>query len=225
MSHDAPAPDQVMYTPPPYGRVEPHRATTDRWRRAGIGALETPELLDVLGIHADAETLATLGGLRGLLDPPASQLAEPERLRAEAALELSARWLEETVRRCGNPLTSPAHTSRFLCARLRSRPYEVFAALFLDNRHRVISFEEMFRGTVDGSSVYPREVAKRALELNSAAIVAAHNHPSGLAEPSRSDQAITKKLAEALALIDVRLLDHFVIGDGEVCSFAERGWL
>ena len=169
-------------------------------------------------------------GLRGLLDLDPARLATisgigPARSALlKAAIELATRYLEERVRR-SDAFTSPDHTSRFLCARLRSRPHEVFACLFLDNRHRVISFEEMFRGTIDGASVHPREVAKRALELNAAALIAAHNHPSGVAEPSRSDRAITSRLRDALALVDVRLLDHFVIGDGEVVSFAERGWL
>ena len=169
-------------------------------------------------------------GLRGLLDLDSARLATiagigPARTALlKAAIELATRYLEERVRR-SDALTSPAHTSRFLCARLRSRPYEVFACLFLDNRHRVIHFEEMFRGTIDGASVHPREVVKRALELNAAALIAAHNHPSGVAEPSRSDRAITSKLHDALALVDVRLVDHFVIGDGEVVSFAERGLL
>ena len=169
-------------------------------------------------------------GLRGLLDLEPDRLATisgigPARSALlKAAIELATRYLEERIRR-SDALTSPAHTSQFLCARLRSRPHEVFACLFLDNRHRVISFEEMFRGTIDGASVHPREVAKRALELNAAALIAAHNHPSGVAEPSRSDRAITSRLRDALALVDVRLLDHFVIGDGEVVSFAERGWL
>ena len=119
-------------------------------------------------------------------------------------MELATRYLEERIHR-SDALTSPVHTSRFLCARLRSRPHEVFACLFLDNRHRVICFEEMFRGTIDGASVHPREVAKRALELNAAALIAAHNHPSGVAEPSLSDRSITDKLRDALALVDVRL--------------------
>jgi len=169
-------------------------------------------------------------GLRGLLDLDPTRLASiagigPARTALiKAAIELATRYLEARVRRV-DALTSPAHTSRFLCARLRSRPHEIFACLFLDNRHRVIHFEEMFRGTIDGASVHPREVVKRALELNAAAIIAAHNHPSGGAEPGRADRAITSKLHDALALVDVRLIDHFVIGDGEVVSFAERGWL
>ena len=205
----------------------------------GPGVLSNAELL-ALFIHTgtrgySAVDLARMAlnqtqGLRGLLDLDPDRLATisgigPARSALlKAAIELATRYLEERIRR-SDALTSPAHTSQFLCARLRSRPHEVFACLFLDNRHRVISFEEMFRGTIDGASVHPREVAKRALELNAAALIAAHNHPSGVAEPSRSDRAITSRLRDALALVDVRLLDHFVIGDGEVVSFAERGWL
>ena len=205
----------------------------------GPGVLSNAELL-ALFIHtgtrgSSAVDVARMAldqtqGLRGLLDLEPDRLATisgigPARSALlKAAVELATRYLEERIRR-SDALTSPAHTSQFLCARLRSRPHEVFACLFLDNRHRVISFEEMFRGTIDGASVHPREVAKRALELNAAALIAAHNHPSGVAEPSRSDRAITSRLRDALALVDVRLLDHFVIGDGEVVSFAERGWL
>ena len=110
-------------------------------------------------------------------------------------------------------------------ARLRAYPHEVFASLFLDNRHQVIEYEELFTGTIDGASVHPREVVKRALYHNAAAVIFAHNHPSGVAEPSKADRSITSRLTAALALIDVRVLDHFVIGDGEVVSFAERGWV
>ena len=205
----------------------------------GAGALSDAELL-ALFIHTGMRgrsavdvarmALGQTGGLRGLLDLGPERLATiagigPARSALiTAAVELATRYLEERIRR-SDALTSPSDTSQYLCARLRSRPHEVFACLFLDNRHRVISFEEMFRGTIDGASVYPREVAKRALEVNAAAVIAAHNHPSGVAEPSRTDRAITSRLRDAMALIDVRLLDHFVIGDGEVVSFAERGWL
>jgi DNA repair protein RadC len=110
-------------------------------------------------------------------------------------------------------------------ARLRDYPYEVFAVLFLDNRHRVLAFEELFRGTIDGASVHPREVVRRALQLNAAAVILSHNHPSGVAEPSQSDQRITTRLREALALVDIRVLDHLVIGDGNCCSLAQLGLL
>jgi len=112
-----------------------------------------------------------------------------------------------------------------LQARLQDRPYEVFCCIFLDNRNRVIRLEELFRGTIDGASVHPREVVRQALALNSAAVILAHNHPSGIAEPSQADEFITRRLKSALALVDIRILDHLVIGDGTAVSFAERGLL
>jgi DNA repair protein RadC len=123
----------------------------------------------------------------------------------------------------GNALTNPDMTRAYLSAQLRGYSYEVFACLFLDNQHRVIQFEEMFRGTIDGTSVYPREVVKQALYHNAAAVIFAHNHPSGIAEPSQADQLITTKLNKALDLFDIRVLDHFIIGDGQPFSFAEHG--
>ncbi len=135
---------------------------------------------------------------------------------------MARRHMQERLQR-GDALTSPADTRRFLTARLRDYAHEVFACLFLDNRHRVIKFEELFRGTIDAASVYPREVVKQALACNAAAVILAHNHPSGVAEPSTADRSLTRRLMDALALVDVRLLDHFVVGDGEPVSFAERG--
>ena len=130
--------------------------------------------------------------------------------------------LHEALTR-GEALDSPAATRRYLAARLRDYPHEVFAALFLDNRHRVIAYEELFRGTIDGTSVHPREVVKRALAHNAAALILAHNHPSGIAEPSSADTALTRRLRDALGLVEIRVLDHLVVGDGEVVSLAERG--
>jgi DNA repair protein RadC len=120
-------------------------------------------------------------------------------------------------------LTSPQATRAFLKTQLYRHPHEVFACLFLDNRHRVVKYEELFRGTIDGASVHPREVVRRALEINAAAVIFAHNHPSGVAEPSQADLRITQRLKDALALVDVRVLDHFIVGDGEGTSMAERG--
>ena len=174
--------------------------------------------------------LARFGDLRGTLDATRDAfcavpgLGAARYARLQATLELGRRYLECRLRR-GAALGSPADTRRFLTARLRHHEHEVFACLFLDNRHRLISFEELFRGTVNGASVHPREIAKRALVHNAAAIIVAHNHPSGVAEPSQADRAITGRIRDAMALIDVRLMDHFVVGDGEVISFAERGWL
>ena len=123
----------------------------------------------------------------------------------------------------GEPLTNPGATADYLNAALRDRSREIFSCLFLDTRHRVIAFEELFQGSIDGACVYPRVVAERALQLGSAAVIVAHNHPSGVTEPSLSDQAITQRLRDALALLDIRLLDHFVVGDGHPVSMAERG--
>jgi len=141
----------------------------------------------------------------------------------QAVLEMARRYLTQGLQR-GDSLTGPQETRYFLSCQLRDYTHEVFAVLFLDQRHRVIQFEEMFRGTIDGASVYPREVVKKALEHNAAAVIFAHNHPSGVAEPSQSDERITQRLKEALGLVDIRVLDHFVVGD-DVVSFAERGLL
>ncbi|MCY1506803.1 hypothetical protein D9M68_410600 [compost metagenome] len=113
----------------------------------------------------------------------------------------------------------------YLKARLRHEPHEVFGCLFLDSKHRVLAFEALFQGTVDGASVYPRQVVKRALAHNAAAVILTHNHPSGVAEPSQADRVLTQRLKEALGYVDVRVLDHFVVGDGEPLSMAERGWV
>jgi DNA repair protein RadC len=137
---------------------------------------------------------------------------------------MARRHLGQRLQR-GDPLTDPAATRQYLSATLRDLPHEVFACLYLDTRHRVISWEELFRGTLDGTSVHPREVVKRALGHNAAALIFAHNHPSGVAEPSDADRRLTRRLREALALVDIRVLDHFVVGDGETVSFAERGLL
>ncbi len=222
VSAEVPAPYAARPVPP----LESARARMDR---AGPVALDDHELLALVGVDVDAATLAAAGGLRGVFDDPADRLcavllSREDRARVRAVLELHARWMETRLKREG-PITSPAQTSRYVVARLRGRANEVFAAVFLDNRHRVIAFEELFHGTVDGASVHPRVVARRALAHNAAALIACHNHPSGVAEPSRADRAITGRLRDALALVDVRLLDHFVVGDGEVVSFAERGWL
>ncbi len=176
------------------------------------------------------ELLVRFKGLRGLLEAGRTELCHvrgmglAKYVLLEAALELGRRYLAETLNR-DTPLASPAITREFLKSRLRASPHEIFACLFLDNRHRVIVFEELFTGTIDGASVHPREVVKRTLYHNAAAVIFAHNHPSGIAEPSQADKHITRRLIDALALIDVRVLDHFVVGDEEIVSFAERGLL
>jgi DNA repair protein RadC len=125
----------------------------------------------------------------------------------------------------GKALNSPEVARELIRSKLVEYEYEVFACLFLDSQHRLIRFVELFRGTIDGASVYPREVVKEALQQNAAAVIFCHNHPSGYAEPSEADRSITQKLKGALNLVDIRVLDHFVVGGEEICSFAERGLL
>ncbi len=175
------------------------------------------------------ELLDQFGSLRALLSAGQETLCAGKGLgtakyvQLQAVLEIARRHLFESVRR-GDSLSNPTETRRYLTMKLRDYAFEVFAALFLDNRHRVIAFDELFRGTIDGASVHPREVVRRALHHNAAAVIFAHNHPSGVAEPSQADRHITQRLKDALSLIDVRVLDHIVIGDDTI-SFAERGLL
>lgn len=176
------------------------------------------------------ELIEIAGGLRALVEREPAALAGlpgvgPARAaRFAAALEMARRCLEQNLVRT-DALANPAQTRRFLTARLRHLRYEVFCCLFLDSQHRVIAFRELFRGTIDGASVYPREVLAECMAHNAAAVIFAHNHPSGIAEPSAADRQITRRLSEALALVDVRVLDHVVVGEGEPVSFAERGLL
>jgi DNA repair protein RadC len=182
------------------------------------------ELLAVVcGLTVEKATaaLTAAGSLRGLVAAPPRGVAG---IRFAAAAEVGRRLGCETLAR-GAPLSDPDTTRRFLVSRLRDLECEVFCVMFLDNRNRVIAFDEMFRGTIDGASIHPREVVKAALRHNAAALILAHNHPSGVADPSDADRLITRRLREALGLIDVRVLDHFVVGDGYAVSFAERGWL
>jgi len=145
-------------------------------------------------------------------------------LQDEIIIERAMQILEDRMRYAEGPaLTSPEDTRTYVRLQLAEIPHEVFACMFLDNRHRLIAFEKLFNGTIDGASVHPREVVKRALHHNAASVIFAHNHPSGVAEPSAADRQITKRLQDALALVDVRVLDHLVIGAGEPTSFAERG--
>ena len=149
-----------------------------------------------------------------------------ESLNDDAIIESALMILEKKITYCRNSpsLTSPEASKNYVKLQLASYEHEVFACLWLDNRNRVIRFNKLFRGTIDGASIYPREVVKAALKHNAAAVIFAHNHPSGVAEPSHADEQITKRLKDALALIDVRVLDHLVVGE-EVISFAERGLL
>jgi DNA repair protein RadC len=149
-------------------------------------------------------------------------LGEAKYVQLQAVLEMTQRYLAETISK-GDALCSPAQTRLYLSSRLRDREREGFLLLYLDNQHQVIDDEVLFEGTINAAHVYPREVVKRALHYNAAAVILAHNHPSGIAEPSESDKAITNRLSEALSLVDIRVLDHFIVGDAEVVSFAELG--
>ncbi len=181
-----------------------------------------------LGLELACRLLADAGSLRALFDTAPEHLRHhrgmgTRRLELLAALPvLATRYFSEALR-VGEPIRCPADTEAFLTARMRHLEHERFCCLFLDNRHRVLHFEELFRGTIDGTSVYPREVVKEALRANAAAVILAHNHPSGVAEPSQADERITRRLKAALELVDIRLLDHLVVGDGAVVSLASRG--
>lgn len=203
----------------------------------GAEALSDAELLAIFlrtgkrgktAVDLARDLLTRFGSLRALLEADLSRFCEGEGLgeakytQLQATTEMARRHMMEKLSK-GDVLESPDHTRRYLQSRLRDYPHEVFACLFLDNRHRVIKFEELFRGTINGASVHPREVVKRALEHNAASVILAHNHPSGVAEPSEADRHITQQLTNALRLVDIRVLDHLVVGDGETVSFAERG--
>lgn len=205
----------------------------------GADALSDAELLAIClrtGVSGESAVdlarnlLTEHGGVRGLLTGDRHALLARKGLGAAkyaqllAVAELGRRYAQEVLRR-GEALTSPQAARDYLAMQLRDHPQEVFGCLFLDNRHRVLAFEELFRGTVNAASVYPREVVRAALRHNAAALILAHNHPSGIAEPSDADVALTRRLKTALELVDVRVLDHIVIGDGHTTSFAERGQL
>ena len=137
---------------------------------------------------------------------------------------MSRRHLAERLRR-ESALESPQAVRDYFKALLRHEPHEVFGCLFLDTRHRMLAFEVLFRGSIDSASVYPRQVVKRALAHNAAAVIFCHNHPSGISEPSQADRTLTRRLIQALDLIEVRVLDHFIVGDGQPLSMVERGWM
>ena len=207
--------------------------------RLGADALSEAELLAIVlhtgmpgcsAVEMARGLLAEFRSLRGLLTADRHAVCrthgvgDAKYAQLQASLELARRHYAELMQ-AGPAIANPRATREFLRARLRDRDHEVFCCLFLDNRHRVISFEEVFRGTIDGASVHPRDVVKLALARNAAAVILAHNHPSGVAEPSQADELITVRLREALALVDIRVLDHIVLGDGACVSFAERGLL
>jgi DNA repair protein RadC len=205
----------------------------------GASALSEAELLAILlrtgtrgqsAVDVARGLLVEFGSLRNLLTADREKVCSAKGLgdarysALQAALELTRRHYQQLMM-SGSALANPRATREFLRSKLRDLPHEVFCCVYLDNRHRVIAFEELFRGTIDGASVHPREVVKQALARNAAAVILVHNHPSGLAEPSQADELITRRLKEALSLVDIRVLDHVVVGDGVCESFAERGLL
>lgn len=205
--------------------------------RHGAMALSDAELLAIFlrtgapgvsAVELARQLLQQFGDLHAMLGADLDTfcagkgLGQAKYTQLQAVMEMSRRYFAETLKREG-VMNSPEATRRFLASRLSVQAREVFAVLFLDNRHRVIVYEELFFGTIDGASVHPREVVRRALSHHAAAVILAHNHPSGIAEPSNADQAITRRLCSALELIDVRVLDHFIVGEGTPYSFAENG--
>ncbi|MBZ9785690.1 DNA repair protein RadC [Pseudomonas sp. REP124] len=174
--------------------------------------------------------LSRFGSLRNLLEADLQAFREELGLgpakfaQLQAVLEMGRRHLAERLRN-RSVLENPQAVREYLKAMLRHEPHEVFGCLFLDSKHQVLTFEALFRGSIDNTSVHPREVVKRALAHNAAALILCHNHPSGNSTPSQADRKLTKRLQEALGLIDVRVLDHFIIGDGDPLSMAEYGWM
>ncbi len=206
--------------------------------QSSVTHLSDRDLLAVLigENQADCLLLETDGSLADLFPPnPATVLiaqdaavdrawANPRYIMA-VAREITLRSLAEDMSRHGESLSSPQRVRDFLRLTLRDRPYEVFMVLFLDHHHNLIAAEEMFRGTLTQTSVYPREVVKRALEHNASGAMICHNHPSGVAEASQADRWLTDQIKACLALVDVRLTDHFIVAGNNTVSFAERGWL
>ena len=174
--------------------------------------------------------LVEFGSLRALLEADLRAFCRQLGLgpakfsQLQAVLEMSRRHLAERLRR-DSALESPQAVRDYLKSLLRHEQHEVFGCLFLDSKHRMLAFEVLFRGSIDSASVYPRQVVKRALAHNAAAVIFCHNHPSGVTEPSQADRTLTKRLIQALDLIEVRVLDHFIVGDGHPLSMVEHGWM
>ncbi|MBE7528003.1 MAG: DNA repair protein RadC [Nitrosomonas sp.] len=188
--------------------------------RTGITGKNAVELARDLLTHFGSLTKLCAANLREFRELPGMGPAKFAQL--QAVMEIARRALAEELK-SGDIMNSPQSVRNYLCLSLRGKPHEVFVGIFLDARHRTITTEELFNGTLTQASVYPREVVKRALYHNAAAMIFAHNHPSGVAEPSRADEVLTQSLKQALALVDIKVLDHFIVGSGEVISFAERG--
>lgn len=217
-----------------------HERPREKLLMRGAAALSDAELLAILlrtgvkgktAVDVARQLLKDFGSLRAILEANQQQfcrrygLGSAKYTEFQAILEVGRRHLREALER-HDAIKSPQDTYRYLTAQLRGYQQEVFACLFLDTRYRLITYEELFFGTINSTTVHPREVVKRALSHNASAVILAHNHPSGVAEPSLADKQITERLQQALALIDVQVLDHIVVGDGEeVTSFLERGLL
>ena len=205
----------------------------------GAGALSDAELLAIFlrtgcsgksAVDLARELIAQFGSLRGLLAANQAQFCQAQGLgpakyaQLQAVMEMASRNLAEVLER-GDAMTDPNQVRNYLKAQLRHQPSEVFCVLYLDSQHQLLRFEPLFYGTIDSAAVYCREVVRKCLSHNAAAVIFAHNHPSGVAEPSLSDRQLTERLVEALGLVDIRVLDHMVVGDRRVVSFAERGWM
>ncbi|QEY59857.1 JAB domain-containing protein [Pseudomonas sp. C27(2019)] len=211
----------------------------ERLLEYGVEVLSDAELLAIFlrtgiqgrnAVELARDLLTAFGGLRQILEADQDSFTQHLGLgpakysQLQAVLEMGRRHLAASIQR-DSALESPQAVRDFLKAKLRHELHEVFACLFLDTKHRVLAFEVLFYGTIDGASVYPRQVVKRALANNAAALILTHNHPSGVSEPSQADKVLTERLKEALALVDVRVLDHFIVGDGEPLSMVENGWM
>ena len=216
-----------------------HERPREKLLQQGAHALSDAELLAIFlrtgipgcsAVDLARRLIQEFGSLRRLFESDLKQFSAQPGLgpakyaQLQAVLEMARRHLAERLRET-SVLESPQAVRDYLKAHLRHQPHEQFAALFLDTKHRVLSFEVLFEGTVDGASVYPRQVLKRALAHNAAALIITPNHPSGMSEPSHDDRVLTQRLEQALSYIDVRLLDHFIVGEGEPLSLRESGWI
>ncbi len=216
-----------------------HERPREKLHRHGAQYLTDAELIAILlrvgtkgrtAIDVARVLLKNHGSLRSLFNLSIDSLCqEPgigqsKAIQLHAALELGQRLQKERLFR-QKTLTSPRQCESYLKSWLKDKPYECFVCVFLDNKNRVLACDQLFRGTIDQVSVYPREVVRMAIEKQASAIIVAHNHPSGIAEPSTADAQITKKLKDSLDLLDIRLLDHLIIGDDVAVSLAERGYL
>ena len=205
--------------------------------KCGPVALSDAELLAIFlrtgcagksAVDLARDLLNSFGGLRPLLEAKKEEfcqargLGEATYAQLQAVLEMARRHIAETLYK-NDVFTQPEHVKQYLYTQLRHQQREVFAVLLLDNQHQLLAYKELFYGTVNAASVYPREVVKLGLEYNATAMILAHNHPSGIADPSHADRRITQQLISALSLVDIRVLDHLIVGDGEIFSFAEKG--